>query len=415
MSSTLSLVINESDVRQILESITPETFIGKGADGKIHAINYYNIPAAVKIPNNVNAEDNVKHEIVIYGYLCKQFNKCKCKQNVVQMLGYNMKESIIILEYFDGYDLTKYVGYPVHSSTFYTHRLLPRSIPSTPDFTTLGKYLNLSDPEEITFTIANKIYTGLTCLHGIGILHKDIELKNILIRSNGDVSISDFGISRIVGKNVIELSFEQIFRNFKDDWSTLGPIMGNFLDSNNPEPYQYRLDVDSTRIDNFAILNSLTNDYVKDAFLLLTLFKDILAFVSVIYYINLHTDMQAGRTLIEEAAGIVNEHIDSEVPESERNSFYLYEKDVINIVDELYDTLMENIDLYRIIKYFRNIIQEMLKMSKLSTDLDNISIHDYIKEKFGDNYTTAIESFVSQLRYGFLLKNFGLFTDLYRI
>lgn len=78
--------------------------------------------------------------------------------------------------------------------------------------------------------------------------------------------------------------------------------MGNFLDSTNPEPYQYRLDNKSGKggndeqdhlsqgVDNIAILDKLRNPALKDGFLVLTKFKDILEFISMMHYLNKHVD-----------------------------------------------------------------------------------------------------------------------------
>ena len=41
------------------------------------------------------------------------------------------------------------------------------------------------------------ICDGLKCVHNIGIIHRDITLSNIIVTTNGDVKLIDFGISRI--------------------------------------------------------------------------------------------------------------------------------------------------------------------------------------------------------------------------
>ena len=59
-------------------------------------------------------------------------------------------------------------------------------------------FLNISDKFEIVCQIAK----GISCLHSLGIIHRDIKLENILIeRSNGAILIKliDFGLSKIMG------------------------------------------------------------------------------------------------------------------------------------------------------------------------------------------------------------------------
>ena len=40
-----------------------------------------------------------------------------------------------------------------------------------------------------------QLVDGIMCCHGKGIVHRDIKLENLLLDANGDLKISDFGLS----------------------------------------------------------------------------------------------------------------------------------------------------------------------------------------------------------------------------
>ena len=44
------------------------------------------------------------------------------------------------------------------------------------------------------------IIAGLSYLHDIGIIHRDIKLDNILMDAEGSIKICDFGVSRLINK-----------------------------------------------------------------------------------------------------------------------------------------------------------------------------------------------------------------------
>lgn len=69
---------------------------------------------------------------------------------------------------------------------------------------TLEKYLEkngIPDDEDVRHFAAN-ICEGLEQIHLCGIVHRDITPNNIMITSDGDAKIIDFGISRIVKESV---------------------------------------------------------------------------------------------------------------------------------------------------------------------------------------------------------------------
>lgn len=52
--------------------------------------------------------------------------------------------------------------------------------------------------EDVAKHMFKQIVEGLKYCHSRGILHRDIKLDNILLTSEGDIRICDFGVSKLV-------------------------------------------------------------------------------------------------------------------------------------------------------------------------------------------------------------------------
>jgi serine/threonine protein kinase len=412
MAHKPSIVMKPTDVNDILDDIKIETPLGKGAAGTVYRLNYYTIPAVVKVPNSPDKEASLKAEIIIYQYLCKIFNQCVCQTHIVQLLGYDMNRAIMILEYFDGSDLVRYTGYPMHPSTFLTHRLQPRTSSNTPDIGTLKTYLHTNTMEDTIWSLFNNVYTGLLCLHGRAVLHRDLELKNILISSSGKVGITDFGLSQIINHKLLSTGAQGLMAAFRRDLASVGPMMGDFLDIDNVEPYQYRLE--RGPIINRPILNKLTSVKLKDAFLLLTSFREIAVFVSFVYYLTNHLDFETSREFITSLVESANDSIEEKIPEEQRGQWYIYESELEFIMNTIYNPLIVEPGFMELAAYFRHVIAVLFRGIGLNDPIgEKESVHDYITRHFPSDYDLAITSLSDQIEYGVLLKHFNLFTDAY--
>lgn len=61
-------------------------------------------------------------------------------------------------------------------------------------------------PNSVVLEIARQITSGLQCTHAHGIIHRDIKPSNILIRKDGSIIITDFGIAYIAQNQSITMT-----------------------------------------------------------------------------------------------------------------------------------------------------------------------------------------------------------------
>jgi serine/threonine protein kinase len=74
--------------------------------------------------------------------------------------------------------------------------------------TTLSEFLERHDkiPNSVALEIARQIVSGLHCTHVHGIIHRDIKPSNILIRKDGTIIITDFGIAYLAQNQPITMT-----------------------------------------------------------------------------------------------------------------------------------------------------------------------------------------------------------------
>ena len=52
--------------------------------------------------------------------------------------------------------------------------------------------------EDVAKSVFKQLIEGIEYCHNKSILHRDIKLDNILLSSNGEIKICDFGVSKLV-------------------------------------------------------------------------------------------------------------------------------------------------------------------------------------------------------------------------
>jgi len=100
--------------------------------------------------------------------------------NVVQMLHLGMHEQryYMVMEYVDGITLADLIA---------QHRLMHQRVPLD-----LGVYVGLNVARALEYAHERRTHDG----KNLGIVHRDVNPKNIIISWNGEVKLTDFGIAK---------------------------------------------------------------------------------------------------------------------------------------------------------------------------------------------------------------------------
>jgi serine/threonine protein kinase len=266
--------------------------LGEGLNGIVYLWEFNGKRAAAKVPRTDSGLLSLVKEAGIYKHLCKVFAGCSCNPTLVEMYHFDSDKFVLVLEFFEGLDLARYLNYPISDARFLTHRLLPREESGgDAEWGVLSYYMGTDDDREsIVLKMFSLIYQGILCLHGAKVRHKDFELKNILIKQ-GKIGIADFGGSQILryspktstGGYVINFqTLDDLMLFFARDLSSIGPMMRNFLDAKNQRPYQERLDK------KFPVAEiPITDPVLSNVDMVLSEFPQIPQFVSAMHLIKL--------------------------------------------------------------------------------------------------------------------------------
>lgn len=157
------------DIEQILRlhGYTVISQIGEGGFGSVATVSSDKYPDVtfvakfMKIPGDKNEMESFDHEITVL--------RSVCHPNIVQMYDHFEENGIfvLILEYCDGGSLDSYL----RRNTLPHRRLV---------------------------AIFKEILCGLSALHSMGIAHRDLKPRNILIDKYGRAKLADFGLSCFV-------------------------------------------------------------------------------------------------------------------------------------------------------------------------------------------------------------------------
>ncbi|PWU07501.1 MAG: serine/threonine protein kinase, partial [Terriglobia bacterium] len=72
-------------------------------------------------------------------------------------------------------------------------------------------------PVDARLRLFEKVCSAVECAHQIHVIHRDIKPENILVTPEGEPKLLDFGIAKILERNIITVS--------QDATLTLGPVM----------------------------------------------------------------------------------------------------------------------------------------------------------------------------------------------
>ena len=158
--------------------------LGKGFFSKVYLVedsqkNLYAVKTVDK-PSNMIAEECIRKEIAI-------LSKLKDHPHIIQMIGFNLTEHIIVLEFCTDGNLKDCVQILRNSVMNVKTQLLIEEISDNDNANDLlrRKFLYWS----------YQIAAGMKHLSDLGIIHRDLALRNILLTSDQIVKIADFGLA----------------------------------------------------------------------------------------------------------------------------------------------------------------------------------------------------------------------------
>jgi hypothetical protein len=276
--------INDEIMRQLPSLLK----LGEGKGGVVYDYNSY----ALKIP-----KDKTKlKEILIYHLLCYDLDSgCSiCEKNILNLKQYNINSASMILTKGND-DLRYYSNYPKNEKFNSETAMDNRTYSGEARWEELVNIFKVDTKELIMEKMINQILNGLFNIHSMGIEHRDLEMKNILLYEKG-VLLFDFGLSSIpileMIKNADLYNTISLINGFSTDINNIFFILGNFIFSNEDELFQhkyvsrkansYNLAKYIKNLDGFDILNNNTN--LKNYFFILRFFTEVLGTISFLRF-----------------------------------------------------------------------------------------------------------------------------------
>jgi len=159
--------------------ISLEDQLGRGAYGVVYRGKWRNVTVAVK---------KISSELTTVGdFVAEASLMCNLRphDNVVQLLAVCKEPPAVVMKFYANGSLLQYI--------YNTKRL------TKIDF----------------FTILKGIAAGMNHLHREKIVHRDLACRNVLINSNAEAVVSDFGLARMVHKEVDSAKTQSLFGPIK--------------------------------------------------------------------------------------------------------------------------------------------------------------------------------------------------------
>lgn len=172
------------------------TFVSKGKYGKVYKLQLLNEePIAIKIGNELDLiyEKHMHEEI--YKKMSKSCKKYtlplkNLKQDIITKIRIQLKlskdEYIIAMKYVDNVTLYQYLKFhsmPKHMKSMAVNNLKNSN----------HKIKQMLLKKKSIVTIRNKLHNALYCLWKSGFIHSDLHLNNIIVDTNLNLFIIDFG------------------------------------------------------------------------------------------------------------------------------------------------------------------------------------------------------------------------------
>jgi serine/threonine protein kinase len=260
-------------------------YLGEGNAGIVHRVFYDNKLRAFKY-NRIGKYESLENELKIYQYLCHD-SECSCHNNIIKLYAYYNspvnKIIALILDLYVATELSAILNYPQDPDTSKTHRLMSRSNGNhSTDWDHLRGILKLpidSARDLLITTLFNEILQGLFCLHGKGILHRDLQLKNILVKI-GSVAITDFGISKFYKSYVTGVRQDEKWHLFQVDNRNFGSMLGDFIFTDDEIPFQLLIETEFP----LKRMAKMSNTMLASIVFICHFMPSIFNYISAMYY-----------------------------------------------------------------------------------------------------------------------------------